>query len=167
MKIEDDVMDTGKEFVKNTIKGLNIFTVFHVVWLIEIYYLGLNSLLNNETIKQAFEIVKLPVLVERYNNLILGYFKEWNYFIFLLSAGLFICGFAFSFIKTIPGLSYYNIIYRYCSQGGYISGWLFLIYLSYIAYLNLGTLCLLIPMLIAIFNEVVKKIRNKLNAIII
>lgn len=166
LKIEDGVMDTSKEFIKNTIKGLNIFTVFQVIWLIEIYYLGLNSLLNNETIKQAFQITKLPVLAEQYNNVILGYFNEWNNFVLILSAGVFICGFVFSVIKTIPWLSDYNIIYMYCSQGGYIGGWLFLIYLSYIAYLKLGILYLLIPIIIAIITAMINKIRDKLEVII-
>lgn len=163
LKIEDGVMDTGKELVKNTLKGLNIFTVFQVAWLIEIYYLGLNSLLNNEIIRQAFPIMKLPVLAEQYNNMILGYFKEWNNFVMLLSVGVFICGFAFSLIKAIPGISDYNIIYMYSSQGGYIGGWLFLIYLSYIAYLNLGVFCLLIPAIMTAINDIIEKIKNKLN----
>ncbi|MFW2490930.1 hypothetical protein ACN077_20545 [Clostridium chromiireducens] len=51
-KIEDGVIDNGKEMIKDKVKGLNIFTVFHVAWLIEIYYLGLNSLLNNGVIKE-------------------------------------------------------------------------------------------------------------------
>lgn len=165
LKIEDGVMDTGKEVVKNTLKGLNIFTIFHVVWLIEIYYLGLNSLLNNGVIKKELQIIDLPVLAEQYNNIILRYFKEWNSFIFLLAVGLLICGFAFSLIKIIPGISDYIIIYRYCSIGGYISGWLFLIYFSYIAYLNLGVFCLLIPAIMAGINGIIEKIKDKLNVL--
>lgn len=59
--------ENSNELLKGKIKGLNLFTVLHAFWILEIYYLGLNSLWN---IVQKFNIkIQMPVLAEKWNSI--------------------------------------------------------------------------------------------------
>lgn len=143
----------------NILKKLNMFTVFQVGWLIEIYYLGLNALLNSEVAKEMFPDFELPYIAEKYNSLILDYFSKWENFIFVLAIGMFVCGFTFCILKAIPGISNYNIINMYSEYGGYAGAWLMLIYASYWLYSKLGALSLFVPMVIYLIIEGLKKLK--------
>ena len=139
----------------DVIKQLEIFTVFQVAWLIEIYYLAINILFNYYTSKN--NILKLPYIIKRYNNIILSYFKEYYLFIGALAIGLILCGCIFTSIKYIRVLYKCKYIKIYCYYGIYYGIWLLLIWITYALYLISNFTILILP-IIALVENVLRKI---------
>lgn len=149
MEKENKIM----EYCGKMIEKFNVFKTVQLVFILELYYLGMNSLLNiaiNEGIA-----VNIPSVVTRYNNLVLNYFKEWNGFVLLLSIGLIICGVFLNFLNITPIIKHYMIIIQYSSSGIFIGLWLLFIYFTYIAYLYLDYFFILyIPLMCGISNGI-------------
>ncbi len=152
-EISNYVKENAKNVVSGGIKNLNLFTILQVAWLIELYYLGANSILEFVTNNSGGINIKVPTEIEEYNTLILGYFKEWSMFILFLIISMFICGISFLFLTAIPKLKNYNIIRVYSSYGLYAAGWLGLIFFTYYLYNNIGILFIFI-------EELKKKIKK-------
>lgn len=112
-EVEQRVLGGGMSVVKK----LNPFIVLQVLWIIEIYYLGLNAIMNSQILKEIIPGFKLPSLVQQYNCLILNWFNEWEEFVLFLAIGMLICGFMFAIIRGIPSMSQYKIINSYCVYG--------------------------------------------------
>lgn len=123
------------EYCGKIIEKFNVFKTVQLVFILELYYLGMNSLFNVAINKGI--VVKIPSIVIKYNNLVLNYFKEWNGFVLLLSIGLIICGVFFCFLNIIPIIKNYIIIIQYSSSGIFIGLWLLFICFTYMAYLYL------------------------------
>ncbi len=149
MEKENKIIKWSEEIIKK----FDIFVAVQLALILEVYYLGINSLLN---IAINVEIpINIPSMVSRYNNLIFNYFKEWNSFVLLLSIGLVICGICFGSLNKMPILKNYKIIIRYGDSGFYIGAWMFLIYITYILYLRLNYFFILcVPLICLILNGI-------------
>ncbi|WP_373205842.1 hypothetical protein [Clostridium tertium] len=160
----DYIEKNTKSIVGEGIKKLNLFTILQVALLFELYYLGANSILkfindnNNGKI-----VVKIPPEIEQYNTLILGYFEKWNSFVLFLIISMFICGISFIFLTKIPKIKNYNIISVYSGYGLYASGWLIIIYITYILYNNIGIFFLITPIVLGIFFIFIDDIKIKIK----
>ncbi|KNZ68289.1 hypothetical protein Tfer_3156 [Thermincola ferriacetica] len=133
-EISPDVIE--KKLIKSLIKSvkmLNLFTVPQAIWLIELYYLMLNSfLLFLKSISGLDNIIShFPKQIFHFNSLILGYFQDWSSFVFFLSVGLFLSGIIISMVTTFPYISNYKMVIIYSGYGVTASIWLFLIWLTY------------------------------------
>lgn len=157
----------GNSFVnkmgEEVIKKLNLYTILQALWLTEMYYLGVNSVYNIANERIIINKIKVPSLILKYNDLILNYFKDFSDFVMFLSIALFICGLSIIFIRFIPKLSDYNLLYCY-SDYGFTSGmWLFLIYGTYELYSFIGIFFLITPILVFGVTELFKKMSKKFN----
>ena len=132
----------------------NIFTIFQILWIIEINYLGLNAIMNFVNKRNIFNII-LPNEIEKYNNIILNIFNKYSQFIFCLSIGLMLCGACFTFIKRINIIKDYKNVIMYIDFGWEIGIWLLFIYITYYIYYNLGIIRLFIPCVIFLFKTYV------------
>lgn len=159
--MENCLKKAGEELIKK----LNLFKIVQTIFVIELYYLGVNSLLNLPMVKS----ILVPVEIYKYNNIILGYFKEWNGIIGLIAVGLIIYGFAVIFLNFTPILKKYEIIQVYGDSGIFIGGWLILICITYKAYLYLNVWFILyVPLLWIVLNgirKLLKYINNNVECI--
>lgn len=152
--IESNIYKSGAKLFDK----LNLFTIFHAVWLIEMYYLGINVLFN-EAMRLDQEISKkVPVIVLQYNEVILSYFTGYNEFVVMISAAIFICGITIFFVKYIPMVGKYKLIDMYSGYGITCSFWLAIIYGTYKLYINIKLKFLFTPILVFVILELVKKI---------
>lgn len=94
---------------KNIIKGgikivehLNLFTVLHAFWVVEMYYLGINAIFNMNVYFDQEVIKKIPNVILKYNETFLSYFKDYNEVVCLFGTAILFCGLANIFIKFIP-----------------------------------------------------------------
>jgi len=143
--LERDIKQNIKEAVKDGIddyfsnKGwrFNLFTIPQVVWLIQIHFFMLNSMLfyfnamygENEDIVDQF-----PEEVTIYNEMIHHYLEEWIPFIGFLSVCLLVSGLLISVLSILPFVSKYGIIQTYAGYGFNSFLWFFLIYITYRIY---------------------------------
>ncbi|WP_291624830.1 hypothetical protein [Clostridium sp.] len=167
--IEDQVNNSINKYFKSTVRKLNLYTILQVAWLIEIYYLGANGIYellssDNKFVKQLnIPNIVLPKEVELYNNIIKEYFSSWSSFIFFFAIAMIICGMFFSFIRLIPNLSDYRLIYLYSVYGAVLGDWLILIYCTYLAYLHMGIFFILIPIGVSAVIKIKEKLKEKLR----
>lgn len=151
--IEKSVQEKSLGFVKK----FNLFNIWPATWMLLMYYLGVNSMLelvlNN--INGLSDLIPLNAI--QYNNLIMSYLNEYAFFAFLIASGLFICGVLYAIIRNIPIISDYNIIMRYAHYGLTSGLWLFGICMTYAIYHEYGILVLIAPALIYFLIWIVKK----------
>lgn len=153
--------DAASKFLKKAIGFFNVFTVLQVSWMIELYYLGLNSVIHffeflinhNAT---GFNIPISPLIIE-YNTIVLKYFSDYSMTVIIICIALFVCAFSFSFVKYIPILSDYNLLLQYVDYGFYCSGWLFLIWFTYKLFCINFAIYLLAPPIISLLAWASKK----------
>ncbi len=154
------------EFLKGIISKVTVYTVLQIFWLLEVYYLMCNSVLNildglemksgNQSLLSIF-----PISVKMYNEMILRIINEWNNFILFLALILFISGIIISMTRAIPGISSYNLIYGHCTYGIYASGWLILIYGTYWAFSLSNVIFFIAIPIIAVVCGLLKKVKMK------
>lgn len=161
--LQEDLTNVGKVLFKK----LNLYTILQVAWLIELYYLGINSIYN---LARKYNIIperKIPSLALEYNKIILGYFNDWSYFIIFIAITISICGLSILFVRFIPKISEYNLLYWYSSYGVTLGGWLILIFFTYKLYLYTNISFMLTPILAFMLLEVckflLKIVKEKLN----
>lgn len=173
--MENSIEELGtkktKSFFNKQIKNINLFTVFQVIWVIEVYYLMINSLLNLMRFLQTSTLYnilnEIPDKALEYNNLIIQYFDEWSFFAILLGIACFISGGIIGGIKYLPKIGDYTIIKVYADYGLYSGGWLLLIGSTYLLY-NLNSkiffLSFILMMIVVItLSKVIKDMREWLN----
>lgn|GEM_PF-6777534 len=161
----NDTQSCGKKYLKDMLNKPDIYAIFQVFWLLEVYYLMANSIVNIISIMQKNNsiISSIPKIVVMYNNLILKYFEEWSNFISYLALILFLSGFILSFIRIIPIISNYNLIRMNCEWGIYSGLWLILIYYTYEVFSkSYFMFCIAIPIL-AVVVEFVTLLKVKLR----
>lgn len=95
--IEVQAMTPVSKCVSTMFGKQNIFTIFQILWIIEINYLGLNAIMN---------------FVNKRNI-----FNKYSQFIFCLSIGLMLCGACFTFIKRINIIKDYKNVIMYIDFG--------------------------------------------------
>ena len=167
--IEETVNNCMKKYFKNGTKKLNLYTILQVMWMIELYYLGTNAiyefLVENPKINKDFNIatIYLPKEIETYNNLIKEYFSSWSSFVIFFAIAMIICGICFAFIRLIPVLGDYRLIYSYSSYGIVVGGWLILIYCTYYLYLNIGILFMTLPIFISMGVIAIENLKKYLK----
>lgn len=165
----NDFQNCGKKYLKDILNKPDIYAIFQIFWLLEVYYLMVNSIVNIIAIIQKDNSIvsSIPKTVEIYNNLILKYFEEWSSFISYLALILFLSGFILSFVKIIPIISNYNLIRVNCEWGIYSGLWLILIYYTYeIFSKSYFMFCVAIPILAMFFQFITwlkVKLREKFN----
>lgn len=123
-------------YLEKRIRLFNIYTLPQVAWIIELYYLMLNSLLVNASalgIKEV-SIYSFPPQVNEYNLLIHQYLMQWAVFIQFLALGLLVSGFIISLVRAIPVLSDYKVISIYSKYGITSCMWFFLLGFTYNLY---------------------------------
>jgi len=163
--IISDTQNCGKKYLKDILNKLDIYAIFQIFWLLEVYYLMANSMVNIIAIMQKDNsiISSIPETVVIYNNLILKYFEEWSRFISYLALILFISGFILSFVRIIPIISNYNLVRMNCEWGIYSGLWLILIYCTYeMCSKSYFLFCIIIPVL-AMFFEFIAWLKVKLR----
>lgn len=157
--IEKNIYQSGT----NLLQKLNLFTIFHAVWLIEMYYLGVNTLFNYAIYLDPGVPKKIPIIVLKYNEVILAYFTEYYEFVYLVALGVFICGICIAIVKVLPVFGKYRLIKMYSDYGVYSGLWLFIIFVTYKMYIAFKIGFLFSPMLVFIFVELLKKFNNYLE----
>lgn len=143
-----------KKAGEELIKKLNLFKIVQVIFVIELYYLAFNSLLNLLIKINIF----IPVEICKYNTMILDYFQKYKGFVGLLAFGLFIYGLTFKLLNFTPILKNYEVILIYGDSGIFIGLWLILIYITYKAYLFLNVWFIIYIPLLCITLNTIKKI---------
>lgn len=146
--------------IKGILEKTNLFIILQILWLIEIYYLGINVALNilKNLMGLNFEI---PIKIIDYNNRILAYLNDYKPLIFALSMAFLMCGLFGVFIRHISFISKYKLINMYADFGIYCGTWLLFIYYTYCAYEFSGNWFIVIPAFIWVMIEIKEKIKEK------
>lgn len=131
--VADGVKNGIKGYVTERIKLLNPFTLPQLIWMVELYYLMLNSLLliiekepNIKTIISGF-----PKEFFMYNKLINQYLLEWSTPVAFLGVGLLFSGIIISMVNKFPYVSDFKIVNTYSNYGVSACVWMILIWLTY------------------------------------
>ncbi|MDB2124334.1 hypothetical protein [Clostridium paraputrificum] len=167
--IEKEINEGLKKYLNRGIKKVNLHTIFQVIWMFELYYLGANSIyefaINNAEIKKLLNnhTIALPKEIEMYNNIIKDYFASWSGFVIFFAIAMIVCGLFFAYIRVIPRLSDYMLIYRYSVYGIEAGMWLIFIYATYLVYLKFGVFFILIPMFVSICIMAIEKLKEYLG----
>lgn len=151
------MLEKTKEFAAATLGKLNEYTFLQVLWMIEIYYLGVNSIFRLFSLS---EDIALPDKIMEYNNRILQTFDEYYGFVLYLAVALILCGCCFVFIKGIDIISKYELIYRYSVYGATLGAWLLLMYYSYFLFKYIWYAYIFAPLLACILSEVCKFVKK-------
>lgn len=86
-----------KTHVKKAAKAVNAYTALQYIWLIELYYLGLNVMMGKEGIliklfgipKTGKDSISIPEVVLEWNAVILDTMQTYSSVICLLAISLF------------------------------------------------------------------------------
>lgn len=163
---ENEIKKNISQSGANLIGKLNLHTIFHALWLIELYYLGINSLLNI-VLNYDFTFIEIvPNEVQQYNSIIMSYFEQYIYFIIFSAVGLLLCGTAFVFISRIPLLCNYQLIRDYSSYGVTSGLWLLALCTTYQLYKDIKLGVLFAPIIIYLFIELIRWLRKLIDRIL-
>lgn len=124
---------------------VDLFFIPEFLWVMLLYYLGLNAILNSEFINNLIvELTEfselnelIPSVILDYNNLIMNIISEWIHFIILLTVGMFICGILLGFLPYVKWLKS-KTINKYAAYGLYFSKWGYLTIVVYYTYTWFG-----------------------------
>lgn len=153
-EIEKNIFKSGTKLFDK----LDLFTVFHAAWLIEMYYLGVNSLVNVFISHDPNTVQLIPKIVSEYNETILNYFKNYSGFVFMMALAIFVCGAANFWVKFIPFFDKYKLISIYAGYGITCGIWMFVIYITYILYISISIGFLMTPILMFFIVEMLRKL---------
>ena len=156
MDEEEDVKNICKTGVK-LIERLNLFTIFHAVWLIEMYYLGVNVLFKNALLIGIDYKVYTPDFILEYNDMVMEYFHNYYRFAGGVALAIFLCGMANTPIQQVPFFKKYKLIRKYSDYGITCGIWLGIIYETYKLYQHIGIGFLFTPILVFLVVEIMKK----------
>ncbi|EOU1698120.1 hypothetical protein LTX13_002361 [Clostridium perfringens] len=134
----DFKIDAIKKYILGELSKSSIFIVFQTLFLIELYWLGMNALIG---------YLDLGV-ISNYNNMLLKFFNQNFYLIIIIGGSLCFCGIAFTVIKLGKVLKYYKIFNLYCDAGIIIGIWSIAIGLTYYIYLKCHFAILILPIVI-------------------
>lgn len=153
------LINLGNKITEEKAKGVNVYHLLHYVWLIEIYYLILNSLsifiIQVPEIKELADII--PPIINKYNGIIMNSLQSWSPFILLLSVGLFVASFFVSMSKHILFTKNSGVIFYHADAGLFFSKWLFIIALTYYVYTWTGKFLPLIMIILVLLTQGLKK----------
>lgn len=116
--------DTNDEMIKKNIhsfgdkllESLNFFTIWQAVFLIEMYYLSINSIYNVVS-GSAENSLEIPVSIIEYNQIILKYLANYEGIISYMAFNMFVCGVCMHFLKHIPKIRGYRLVITYSDYG--------------------------------------------------
>lgn len=167
---EKDILKALDSFFSDKLKKLNLYILPQFIWLIELYYLLLNSLIQivDKTKFYAEFNLKpishyIPEVVAEKNLLIMKYLNEWNTFIFLFSFGMLICGILLTLLRGISVVKNYNIIFRHSSYGMDVFLWIFLIAVTFWFYEKLNYWFPFIIIIPYLWTKIWEKIKESLE----
>lgn len=148
--------------VQNVLKGLNLYTIWFAIWLIEAYYLTINVFYDLFINEFKFNI-NMPNKIVHYNEELLKYLSDYSSALLLLAFIVFCSGFLLAPIKFLPKLGDYKLIYRFADYGMSCGFWLIMICFTYIAYESLNVLFLFLPGFMLLLCEGLKKLEEVLK----
>lgn len=158
--------------VNDRVKKLNLYELPQYAWLVLLYYLMLNALLNfsqTEYCKIIFDIKldfisSFPSTVVQLNETIKEKIAIWMPFIRFLWIGFFISGLLLTIVRRLPIVRNYGVIQWHADYGLFIFPWLALSDLTYYLYMHLGSLFILIPPLFYLCADFLERVRKKLES---
>ena len=167
--INEGIQSATTNIIRKIIEKLNIYNLLQVIWLIEIYYLVINSI--NEKVQEILrsdqtlpKLDYVPSQVRQYNAMILNYMDKWNEFILFLSIVLIFSALIISFVKGITRLSDYKIIKSHCDYGLYSGVWLMLIYFTYRIFVYSEVILIISIPSIALLFYLKDNVKEKINS---
>lgn len=144
-------------------KKFNIFKIVQFIWLLELYFLGLNAIKNfvmSFNIKFNFG----GTIILKYNSVALNYFKEYASIVGFISISLIIVGGLNATIKEVNILKDYKFMVNYCDIGIYLGGWLLMIYATYKVYqINYLLVICIFPIIVGLkfgANKIIELYKN-------
>lgn len=163
------VLNSIKEgMVKMMSKNFNIFKIVQFIWIVELYFLGLNAVKDvvlNFNIKYNLG----EKIILNYDRLVFNYFREYNTILIFIAGSLIIVGFFNMCIREINILRDYRFIVDYCDIGMYLGGWLMLICFTYLIYMWFNWMFIFLFFVIYLFKSIITKImfqfKNKMNIV--
>lgn len=144
-------IDVIKKYILGELSKNNVFIVFQALFLIELYWLGLNCLIGDLDLG----------LISYYNNKLLKFFNDNFGLIIIIGGALVICGLAFTFIKLGKFLKWYKLFDLYCDVGISIGGWSIAIGSAYYIYLKCSFAILILPIIIWALEKLFDLIKEK------
>jgi len=152
-----------KDVIQKVIGKFNAHTVLHFFWIVELYYLGINILL--QLFQSSMLKSVIPKAVDEINIYILNFFSEYSEFVFSLGVIMFLCGLAFEFIRHIPVFRKYKLILHYMDYGLHGGLWLMLIGFTYFISAKFAYLYFLWPMAAWLLSQTWEKISSFINKV--
>lgn len=113
--------DFLKDCIKSVLEKMNLFMVLQIVWIIEFHVLAIFSA-KDLIYCVTEEKIKIPPIIEEYSQMIVNWVDIYKEFIFFMGIILIVVGISGTFLKHIPVLNKYKIIYTYSDFGLYTGG---------------------------------------------
>lgn len=156
--MEENMSDILENYTKGVLEKMNLFVILQTVWIFEFHILAIFSV-NDLIDGVSKERIMKPPIVEKYSQTIANWMDAYNEYIFFMGTILIIVGISGAFLKFIPVLNKYKIVYAYLDFGLYAGYWLCLIFFTYKIYISMGKAFLLAPIIVALLYWLVKKIK--------
>lgn len=154
--------ETIENFAKSVIEKTNLFILLQIVWLVEFYVLAIFA--GKTWLEDLFRAnINPPAVITKYSNMILEWMMEYNQYIFILAIIMLFAGLSGSCFMHIGELRKYKLIYTYSDFGLYAGIWMLLIHFTYKIYEVLNAWFLIVPFLVLLICEAIKKARDWLK----
>lgn len=160
------LIDLGNKITEEKTKGINLYHLLHYVWLIELYFLMLNSLsLFITPFLEQNEITELiPSIIHKYNADTITLLQLWSPFILFMGVGMFVSSIFVSMSKYIPFTKNSGVVLSHADAGIFFSKWLLIIALTYYVYTWTGEFLPLVMILLVLLTQAFNKIRELLES---
>lgn len=154
--------DLLKDCAKSVLEKMNLFVVLQIAWIIEFHILAIFST-KDWFYGMTEEQMKVPAIIGEYSQKIANWMDTYNDFIFFIGIILIIVGISGAFLKLIPVLNRYKIIYTYSDFGFYAGCWFLLMSYTYSIYLWMGRWFLLAPVIAYGIYLLIRRLREWLE----
>jgi hypothetical protein len=156
-EVTKEVSSHGRKFLEERLKLLNPYILPQMIWLVELYYLLLNSIYNLglKLLPEVIPTLHIPKEITKYNTLILNYFDDWHNFSILLGVGFLLAGFIMWFVTHLPIVGDYRKIFSNATYGLHVFHWFLLIGITYKLYIILKLFFPLVPVICLILSQLI------------
>jgi hypothetical protein len=147
-----------KGFIKEVAKGVNAYTGLQFLWIIELYYLGINVFIGYKdcisSMLKTFlgcEITfPIPEQIQYYNSALLKILSLYSKTFAALGIVLIVLGLSFRFFSYSFLEDYKNV--RHTSYGLYAGEWFLIIYGTYIVFHNFLIIYIFFAPIVSFFH---------------
>lgn len=156
-------MEPGSEATRqiaNQLKKLNFYTFPQYLWLVLIYYLMINCIVNFSFSAEIVKSTDIPKQILVYNDKIMLVIEHWVPFVELLSGAVFISGMLIAFVRYLPFFESQRVA-RDAAYGFYVGIWLFIFVYTYKLYSYLGDFFPFSVIIIFILIELWNKLKTR------